>query len=72
MVSNPVWAICERVAEVQALLDDHLVGGKHSAADVVAKTQAVLSESELLRRCLMSAASRRTRRRRLSERQSSN
>jgi hypothetical protein len=49
MVSNPVWAICERVAEVQALLDDHLAGGKHSAADVVAKAQAVLSESELLR-----------------------
>jgi hypothetical protein len=23
MVDNPVWEICERVAEVQALLDDH-------------------------------------------------
>jgi hypothetical protein len=42
-------AICERVAEVQALLDDHIAGGKHSAADVVAKAQAVLSESALLR-----------------------
>jgi putative heme degradation protein len=42
-------AICERVAEVQALLDDHIAGGKHSAADVVAKSQAVLSEPELLR-----------------------
>ena len=31
---------------MQDLLDDH---GKHSAADVVAKAQAVLSESELLR-----------------------
>ena len=49
MVSNPVWEICEHVAEVQALLDDHLAGGKHSAADVVAKAQAVLSEAELLR-----------------------
>jgi hypothetical protein len=29
--------ICERVAEVQALLDDHISGGKHSAADVVVK-----------------------------------
>jgi len=28
MVSNPVWEICERVAEVQALLDDHLAGGR--------------------------------------------
>jgi hypothetical protein len=43
------WAICERVAEVQALLDDHLANGKHSAAEVVAKAQAVLSESALVR-----------------------
>jgi|HubBroStandDraft_6_1064221.scaffolds.fasta_scaffold184072_3 hypothetical protein len=34
MVDSPVWAICERVAEVQALLDDHVAGGKHTAADV--------------------------------------
>jgi hypothetical protein len=37
MVDNPIWEICERVAEVQALLDDHVAGGKPSAADVVAK-----------------------------------
>jgi hypothetical protein len=37
------------VAEVQALRDDHLASGKHSAADVVARAQAVLSEAELLR-----------------------
>jgi hypothetical protein len=49
MVDNPVWEICERVAEVQALLDDHIAGGKHLPADVVAKAQAVLSEPELLR-----------------------
>ncbi len=49
MVDNPVWDICERVAEVQALLDDHVAGSKHSAADVMAKAQAVLSEPELLR-----------------------
>ena len=49
MVDNPMWAICESVAEVQALLDDHIAGGKHSSADVVAKAHAVLSESELLR-----------------------
>jgi|HubBroStandDraft_6_1064221.scaffolds.fasta_scaffold74300_2 hypothetical protein len=48
-MKESVWEICERVAEVQALLDDHIAGGKHSAADVVAKAQAVLSESELLR-----------------------
>ena len=28
MVYNPVLEICERVAEVQALLDDHVAGGK--------------------------------------------
>jgi len=39
MVDNPAWEICERVAEVQALLDDHMAGGKHSAADVIAKAQ---------------------------------
>ena len=49
MVDNPVWEICERVAEVQALLHDHIEGGKRSAAVVVAKAQAVLSEPELLR-----------------------
>jgi hypothetical protein len=49
MASNPVWEICERVAEVQALLHDHIECGKHSAADVVAKAQAVLSEPKLLR-----------------------
>jgi hypothetical protein len=48
MADNPVGEICERVAEVQALLDDHIAGGKHTAADVVAKAQAVLSETELL------------------------
>jgi hypothetical protein len=49
MASNPVWEICERMAEVQALLHDHTECGTHSAADVVAKAQAVLSEPELLR-----------------------
>jgi len=48
MVDNPTWAICERVAEVQALLHDHVAGGKRLAADVVAKAQAVLIEPELL------------------------
>jgi hypothetical protein len=44
MIDNPVWEICEGVAEVHALLDDH-----NSAAEVVATAQAVLSEAELLR-----------------------
>ena len=48
-MSERVYAICERVAEVQTLLDDHPAGGKHTAAEVMAKAQAVLSEPELLR-----------------------
>jgi hypothetical protein len=32
-----------------ARLDDHSAGAKHTAADVVAKAQAVVSEPELLR-----------------------
>ncbi len=47
--TEQVFAICERVAEVRALLHDRVECGKHSAADVVAKAQAVLSEPELLR-----------------------
>jgi hypothetical protein len=41
MTDNPAWEICQRVAEVQALLDDDVAGGKHSATDVMAKAQAV-------------------------------
>jgi hypothetical protein len=48
MADNPLWEICERVAKLQTVLDDHIKGGKHTAADVVAKAQAVLSEPELL------------------------
>ena len=47
MVHNPMWAICERMAEVQTLLDDHIAGGKHTAADVIVKAQAILSEPAL-------------------------
>jgi hypothetical protein len=47
--TNPVWEICERMAEVQALLHDHAECGKHTATDVVAKAQAVLFEPKLLR-----------------------
>ena len=38
MVDNPLWEICERAAEVQALLHDHVDCGKHSAADVVGES----------------------------------
>jgi hypothetical protein len=44
-----VGNLCERVAEVQALLDGHVNGGKHTPAAVVAKAQAILAELALLR-----------------------
>ena len=55
MADNPVWAICDRVAEVQALLHDHIECGNHSAADMVPKAQSVLSEAELLRAMFVAA-----------------
>jgi hypothetical protein len=48
MKSEDVFAICERVAELQALLHDYAECRKHSAADVVSKAQKILSEPELL------------------------
>jgi hypothetical protein len=46
--TEQAFAICERVAEVQAPLYDHIECGKHASADVDVKAQAVLSEAELL------------------------
>jgi hypothetical protein len=47
-MTEATFAICERIAEVHALLLAHVECGKHTAADVVAKAQAILSESALL------------------------
>ena len=54
MVDNPVWEICECVAEVQALLDDHIAGGKHSAADVVRRCKRSCRKPNCCGRCSMS------------------
>ena len=43
------WAICKRVAEAQALLNDHLEGGRFTADDVVRKLAAIMAEEGLLR-----------------------
>jgi hypothetical protein len=48
-IQETAFAICERVAEAQTLLNDHIEGGKHSAETVVAKLNALLSEAGLLR-----------------------
>jgi CDP-diacylglycerol pyrophosphatase len=44
-----VFAIYERVPEVQALLHDHVECGKHTAEEVLKKVQQIISEDELLR-----------------------
>jgi ATP dependent DNA ligase domain len=62
MVSNPVWEICEHVAVVQALLDDHLAGGKHSAADWLRRRKRSCRNPTCCGQCPLSAISRPTRR----------
>jgi hypothetical protein len=39
MVEYPVWKICERVTAVQALIDDHIARGKHSAGPASSRCQ---------------------------------
>ena len=43
------WAICERVAEAQALLHDHTAGGQVTADELVRKLAAIVAEEALLR-----------------------
>ena len=49
MNKDDVFAICDSVAEAQAILHDHLECGKHSPTEALAKLQCVLSEVGLLR-----------------------
>jgi hypothetical protein len=46
------------MAEVQALLHDHIEGGKHSAADVAAKAQANTPPDECSSEAALKAASK--------------
>ena len=46
-IKEVAFDICKRVAEAQTLLNDHFKGGKHSAAEVVAKLLALFSEEGL-------------------------
>jgi hypothetical protein len=43
------WAICERVAEAQALLHDHTEGGRFTSNKLVRKLAALMAEEGLLR-----------------------
>ena len=48
-MNEPTLAICERVAELQALLHDHVECGQNTAAGIVARAAAILAEDDLLR-----------------------
>ena len=43
------WQICERVAEAQAMLNDHLEHGRHTEFELIQKLAALLNEDGLLR-----------------------
>ena len=47
-MKDSVWAICERVAEVKALLEDHLEHGKYQTNEVPWLINEILSEDGLL------------------------
>ncbi len=44
-----MWAICDRIAEVQALLHDHIEGKRQTHFEVIAKANEIFSEPELLK-----------------------
>lgn len=48
MMKDAVWAICERVAEVKALLEEHLEHGKYQTQEVPWLINEILSEDGLL------------------------
>lgn len=48
-IQAKAWAICERVAEAQALLNDHLEGGRFTADELVRKLAVLMAEEGLLR-----------------------
>ena len=48
-VQASVWQICERVAEAQAMLNDHREHGRRSEAELVRHLAALLNEDGLLR-----------------------
>jgi hypothetical protein len=42
------FEICERVAEVQALIHDHVECGKHTAEQVISRLRVLFEERALL------------------------
>jgi hypothetical protein len=48
-MNHLAFEICERVAEAQALIHDHIECGKHTAEEVVGRLRALFEERALLR-----------------------
>jgi hypothetical protein len=48
-IQASAWAICERVAEAQALLHDHAEGDQFTVDELVRKLAAIMAEEGLLR-----------------------
>lgn len=48
-IKSAAWAICDRLAEAQALLHDHLESGRFTSDEIVKKLAALMSEEGLLR-----------------------
>jgi hypothetical protein len=46
-MKDAVWAICEHVAEVKALLEDHLENGKYQRNEVPRLINEILSDEAL-------------------------
>jgi hypothetical protein len=46
-MKEAVWAICERLAEIQALLEDHLETGIYKREEVPRLINEILSEEGL-------------------------
>jgi hypothetical protein len=48
MSDNPVHVLAEAMAEVQAVVHDHVECGKYDPAEVLARIKAVVSERSLI------------------------
>ena len=46
-MNDAVWAICEHVAEVKALLEEHLENGKYQRNEVPRLINEILSDEAL-------------------------
>ncbi len=46
-MKDAVWAICEHIAEVKALVEDHLENGKYQTQEVPWLINEILSEDGL-------------------------